>query len=159
MSSTNNFYCRLPLLKCLAVFLGVFSIVGLVCGKKLDRVYELSVDVEVSVEWYKSPASKADTGIALIWLPSENGLARQQKQIAADIASRGTDVYLADLHSAYFVANTSSSIKQFLPQHVALLIEKIQSDSGKKIVLISSSLGVIALLKRSEEHTSELQSH
>ncbi len=147
MNCTNNPNCRLRLLWCLVVFLGVFSIAGLVCAKKLDKVYELSADVEVSVEGYKSPARKPGTGIAIIWLPSENGLDRQQKEIAANIASMGTDVYLADLHSAYFVAKTSSSIKQFLPQHVALLIEKIQVDSGKKIVLISSGLGVIALLK------------
>ena len=106
----------------------------------------VSIDVEVPVQSFSS--SKSDkNNYVLLWLPSESGILKQEREVAKKLAEKGVEVWLADLHAGWFVDKGRSSIDKFKQELLANLIDAVLEKSGKKIYLISNSRGVIAALR------------
>lgn len=98
-------------------------------------------DVDVAVRVY--PA-KGNT--LLLWLPSESGIVAADHKIAAGLASSGVEVWLADMHAAYFLPIVPSSLKQIPSADVAHVIAHAQQ-RGKAVYLLSSGSGAALALQ------------
>lgn len=89
----------------------------------------------------------AARGRALIlWLPSENGLGQTQQEIAAKLAARGYNVWLADLFSARFLPIAPSSFDEIPATDVARLIQAAAKKKYRKIILLGSGRGAAIAL-------------
>ena len=87
----------------------------------------------------------------ILWLPSERGISKAHAVHAAALANMGHEVWLADLHDAYFVERDRRSISQFPLQDMVALISAATSDPNVKVILIGSSRGAqLALIAARE---------
>lgn len=77
----------------------------------------------------------------LLWLPSERGFARAHAQHARRLAQMGYQVWLADLHDAYFVERNRSSIAKFPLDDIVAIIDAAIASSDVDVFLLSSSRG------------------
>lgn len=88
----------------------------------------------------------AGGGDRLLWLPSEYGLRRDgEAAIAADLAALGFDVWLADLHGAWFLSPGRTSYNDVDPAAVAGLVEQVRPDAAR-LYLLTSGRGAPLLL-------------
>jgi thiol-disulfide isomerase/thioredoxin len=87
----------------------------------------------------------------VLWLPSERGISKAHAAHAAALADMGHDVWLADLHDAYFVERNRRSISQFPLQDIVALINAAASSADAGVILLSSSRGAqLALIAARE---------
>lgn len=91
----------------------------------------------------------------LLWLPSENGLIATEHH-GAELAKLDIEVWLADLHGAYFLPLVPSSMRQIPVGDVTQLIAMAQQLSGKDVYLVSEGSGAaLALQSASRLHKSK----
>ena len=91
----------------------------------------------------------------LLWLPSENGLVATEHN-AAELAKSDIEVWLVDLHGAYFLPLVPSSMRQIPVGDVTQLIAMAQQLSGKDVYLVSGGSGAaLALQAASKLHKSK----
>ena len=83
----------------------------------------------------------------LLWLPSESGVLKAEKHFARRLAEKGIEVWIADLHTAYFLPVVASSIEKMPAKDIARLIAWASKTSGKKLYLISSGRGALLILR------------
>lgn len=105
------------------------------------QTLQLSGGTEVALRVY--PAS----GHALLlWLPSESGIVAADYKTAALLAKSGIEVWLPDLHAAYFLPVVPSSLAQMPAADVAEVIARAQQ-RGKGVFLISGGSGAALALE------------
>lgn len=83
----------------------------------------------------------APEGPVLLWLPSERGLRGPQGDTARDLAELGIEVWLIDLHAAYFVPTGRDSIAAFDPADLAELIERAHENRAGSLFLVATGRG------------------
>lgn len=76
----------------------------------------------------------------LLWLPSESGIVAADHKAAAALARAGIEVWLPDLHAAYFLPVVGSSIRQIPVADVASLIAHARQ-RAKAVYLVTSGNG------------------
>lgn len=103
---------------------------------------EVNDGVEIPVSVY--PASGE---YLLLMLPSEHGYFNGHHQLAAAISKNNTEVWLADLFTAYFSPVSSEGMASFSPKDVSTLIEEAGRRTGKKVFLMTNDKGTEVLLK------------
>lgn len=108
---------------------------------KITQSLTLANGVEVPLTVYP-----ANSRSILLWLPSENGLVPAEFNAAAELAKAGTEVWLADLHAAYFLPIVPSSMQQIPAGDVARLIGAVAHRSGKTIYLVTEGNGAALAL-------------
>ncbi len=87
----------------------------------------------------------------LLWLPSERGLGNAHRAHAHALAEMGHEVWLADLHDAYFVERNRTSIERFPLEDVIALVDAAIRATDANLVLLSSSRGAqLALIAARE---------
>lgn len=82
----------------------------------------------------------------LIWLPSESGIVAAEHKAAAALAKTGIEVWLPDLHAAYFLPMVPSSLRQIPVGDVARVIGLAQR-RGKAVYLVSGGSGAALALQ------------
>jgi len=82
----------------------------------------------------------------LLWLPSESGIVAADHKTAAVLAKAGIEVWLPDMHAAYFLPIVRSSMQQIPVADVAQVIAQAQQ-RGKAVYLISSGNGAALALQ------------
>lgn len=82
----------------------------------------------------------------LLWLPSESGVVAADHKTAAVLAKSGIEVWLPDLHAAYFLPLVRSSMQQIPVADVARVIAQAQQ-RGKAMYLITSGNGAALALQ------------
>ncbi len=107
-----------------------------------QRSLRLSPELEVPVAAFPARGERL-----LLWLPSEHGLPGALNDIAAGLARRGVETWLADLLAARFLPTQSSSLGDIPPDDVADLIEAAHAATGKRIYLLASSRGAALALE------------
>jgi thiol-disulfide isomerase/thioredoxin len=90
---------------------------------------------------------RAQGDVLLLWLPSESGVLKAEKQFAQKLAAMGVEVWIADLHAAYFLPVVASSIDKMPARDIAQLIAWTIKTSRKKVYLISSGRGALLTLR------------
>ncbi|MDH3760972.1 MAG: TlpA family protein disulfide reductase [Gammaproteobacteria bacterium] len=90
-------------------------------------------------------------GSRLLWLPSERGFNQAHQAHARALARLGHEVWLADLHDAYFVERNRRSIGKFPVDDIVAIIEAASAGSAADVYLLSSSRGAqLALIAARE---------
>jgi len=98
---------------------------------------------EIPVSLYK--AEKADS--LLLWIPSEYGIHGQEHATALALAKNGTEVWIADLHSAFFSAPGRSSYNNIKTQDIVDLIIACSQGGHRDVTLFATGrASVLALL-------------
>jgi thiol-disulfide isomerase/thioredoxin len=96
-------------------------------------------------------AGSATSKSRVLWLPSERGISKAHAVHAAALAKMGHEVWLADLHDAYFVERNRRSISQFPLHDIVALISAAASDPDARVILVSGSRGAqLALIAARE---------
>lgn len=88
----------------------------------------------------------AKGNILLLWLPSESGIVAAEHKTAAVLAKSGIEVWLPDLHGAYFLPIVPSSMQQIPAADVARVIALAQQ-RGKAVYLVSGGSGAALALQ------------
>lgn len=103
---------------------------------------EVNDGIEIPVSVY--PASGE---YLLLMLPSEHGYFQGHHQLAAAISKNNTEVWLADLFSAYFSPVSSDGMSSFSAKDVSALIDEAGRKTGKKVFLMTNDKGTEILLE------------
>ena len=88
---------------------------------------------EVPIERYA-----ADGDSVIIWTPSDFGVQPPQVPVATALAKRGIEVWIADLHAAYFAPTGRYSSNSFPVEDIALLVDAAVARGKRNIILASS---------------------
>ncbi len=97
---------------------------------------EVYGDIEVPIEHYRAQGDSL-----VLWLPSEHGVRPAQAQTARELAGLGHEVWVVDLHAAYFVPTGRASVKAFDPQAIADLIGAAHRSTAKQVYLMATGRG------------------
>ncbi|KPK40075.1 MAG: hypothetical protein AMJ69_03625 [Gammaproteobacteria bacterium SG8_47] len=108
----------------------------------LQRSYTVTDALEVNVSVYPSNGD-----VVLLWVAPSYGLRAGQQRMAGLLAAHGIEVWQFDLADALFLPRGSTSMRQIDGKYVADLIEYAHAETGKRVLLISSSYGAIPLLR------------
>lgn len=83
----------------------------------------------------------------ILWLPSEYGFRGEaERQLARQLAELGYTVWLADLHSSYFIPWGRSSLDGIPREDIRELIARAQPEGGQ-LYLFSYGRGAALLLE------------
>ena len=107
---------------------------------------ELSSGDEVEITRFRG-----GNATTILWLPSERGFSAAHQFHGAALAGLGHDVWLADLHSTYFVQPGRGSIAQFPLDDIVALIDAAVAASSGRVLLLSSSRGAQSALIAARE--------
>ncbi|MCP4333014.1 MAG: TlpA family protein disulfide reductase [Gammaproteobacteria bacterium] len=77
----------------------------------------------------------------MLWLPSERGLNAEHSRLAAALARLGHEVWLADLHDAYFEQPGRNSIGLFPLDDIVEIIDAAAVSAPNGLILVSGSRG------------------
>ncbi len=77
----------------------------------------------------------------MLWLPSERGLGTAHPRHAESLAKLGHEVWLADLHDAYFRQPGRASIGQFPLDDIVEIIDAAAAAAPGGLILVSASRG------------------
>jgi len=120
----------LVLLACIAVTFSPAS-----TAQDLLRL-ELSGGQEVEIKRFNGTG-----GPRMLWLPSERGFSAVHLRHADALAKLGHEVWLANLHDAYFQKPGRSSISQFPLDDIVEIIDSAAATAQNGLILVSSSRG------------------
>jgi len=105
-----------------------------------EKILGLDDGTEISSEVFPAHGDRL-----LLWLPSEFGLSPRQAPTASALAKLGIEVWIPDLHSAWFITPGRYSLNRVDPKAVQLLIEQALS-TGKQVYLQAAGrVNVLAL--------------
>jgi len=80
-------------------------------------------------------------GPRMLWLPTDRGFNAAHSQHAAALAKLGHEVWLADLHDAYFQQPGRASISQFPLEDIVEIIDAAAATAPEGLILVSGSRG------------------
>lgn len=106
------------------------------------RTLAVGDGVEIPLTRYAAPGDRV-----ALWLPSESGILEPERRAAARLAGRGVEVWLADLHGAYFLPAVESSIEHVPPADIARLIAHVRRETGKRVHLVAAGRGALLALR------------
>lgn len=99
-------------------------------------------DVDIPIDYYA-----ADSDSLWLWLPSERGIHKGMKQVAAQLAEQGQAVMLVDTFASWMLAATESNLQQLDTQILAKLVAQVYQQHQRPILLMSHDRGSgVALL-------------
>lgn len=126
-----------------AWLLGVFLLPIACAASPLSTTQALQLPggTEVAVRVYP-----AQGNTLVLWLPTESGIVAADYKAAAVLAQTGIEVWLPDLHAAYFLPVVPSSLAQISATDVAQVIARAQQ-RGKAVYLVSGGSGAALALQ------------
>ena len=120
---------------------------------------ELTLDSDTDI----SLAIAGDSGDRVLWIPSEYGLNTPRHYwLIETLAESGHEVWLAELHSSYFVSPGRNSYTEIPIDDIADLIRKSLPDDGRKLFIVCTSRGaaltLLALneLKKQDQYLQQI---
>ncbi|SMN10629.1 Cytochrome c-type biogenesis protein CcmG/DsbE, thiol:disulfide oxidoreductase [uncultured Candidatus Thioglobus sp.] len=96
----------------------------------------------ISIDEYK-----ADGKTLFLYLPSGRGFGKGYVSTAQQMAYKGVDVWVADLHSSYMIPKYRSSINRFDINELVELLKVVQNKSFENVYLLANSRGAQLALK------------
>lgn len=97
-----------------------------------EAVLELANGDEISIEQHAASGDQL-----ILWLPSEFGLSPRQQPTSEALTRFGVEVWIPDLHAAWFIPPGRYSLNQVDPGVISQLIKKALG-SGKQVTLMAS---------------------
>lgn len=87
----------------------------------------------------------------IVWLPSEHGFPSYHVDLAERLAAQDVEMWQADLFTAYFLPEQSSSIDEVESGAIAALIEHAVATTKKTVYLLASGRGAVLALRGARE--------
>jgi hypothetical protein len=140
-------------MKFVLVFFCVLLSASATYAAPASRSFNVAPGVDVPVNVYGANKQKL-----ILWLPSEMGVVNADGEIAAQLAARGYEVWIADLFSARFLPVVPSSLAQIPATDVAKLIGAA-AQSHATIYLLTSGHGAGITLAGAREWQKQKASH
>jgi len=103
-------------------------------------------DDEIPIEKFA-----ADGDNLIIWTPSDFGVQPAQAVLAQQIAKLGIEVWIADLHAAYFIGTGSRSSAKFRAVDVVRLIDFARNKGKKNIFLMNTGRATRVVLEAAHD--------
>jgi len=103
---------------------------------------ELPGGEELPIERYPAQGDEL-----VLWVPSGFGVRPQHAQYGRELAQQGIEVWLADMHTAYFEPRGPHSVDVFVPGDIAWLVDQAIARGKQRIYLFSTSGGARPVLK------------
>ena len=97
---------------------------------------DLSAGQEIEIKRFSGNGASR-----MLWLPSERGLNAEHSRHAEALARLGHEVWLADLHDAYFQQPGRDSIGQFPLDDIVEIIDAAAVTAPDGLILVSGSRG------------------
>jgi len=108
-----------------------------------ELLISVSDETDISVTRYTLKDAKA----VVLWIPSEFGIRGREKATALALNKMGYEVWLADLHSSYFIPHGRNSYKKIPTQDIKKLIVKAADNPHKEVVLFATGRAAALSLK------------
>ncbi|MES9855703.1 MAG: TlpA disulfide reductase family protein [Sedimenticola sp.] len=106
-----------------------------------SRIITLAEGGEIPIRHY------GDGEDRILWLPSEFGFRGQREgSLATGLAVEGFEVWLADIHDAYFLPSGRSSLTEVPVEEIAELIKRSQPESGRLFIMSTGRGAALALM-------------
>jgi len=102
---------------------------------------------EISVSVFKA----GDSAPVLLWLPTEYGLRGREDLTALDIARKGIEVWVADLHGSYFLPHGRSSYNNISTDDIAELIIAASNQQTREVILFATGRAAPIALKATRQ--------
>lgn len=129
-------------------------LLGMQCqAASIQDTVELDDGTEISIEVFPS-----DGKHLTLWLPSEFGLSPRQTPTAQGMAKQGMEVWIPDLHSAWFIPAGRYSLNDIAPAALTSLIKKA-ADTDKTVYLIASGRTAALALRSIRQFQLQHQQH
>ena len=104
---------------------------------------ELTLDSDTDI----SLSIAGDSGDRVLWIPSEYGLNKPRHYwLVETLANSGHEVWLAELHSSYFLSPGRNSYTEIPVDDIADLIKKSLPEDGRKLFIVCTSRGAALTL-------------
>ena len=132
---------RIGLVLLFSLFLQPAANAAAVTAPATTQTLQLPGGNEVALRVYPAQGNSL-----LLWLPTESGIVAADHKTAAVLARLGIEVWLPDLHAAYFLPIVPSSLQQIPAADVARVIALAQS-RGKAVYLASGGSGAALALQ------------
>jgi thiol-disulfide isomerase/thioredoxin len=97
---------------------------------------DLSTGQEIEIKRFSGTG-----GPRMLWLPTERGLNAEHPRHAEALSQLGHEVWLADLHDAYFQQPGRTSISQFPLDDIVEIIDAAAVTAPDGLILVSGSRG------------------
>jgi thiol-disulfide isomerase/thioredoxin len=135
------------------LFVIVILVLAFVANSDIATAESITVPVsngeEVPIERF---AASGDS--VIIWTPSDFGIQPPQGPVALSLAKQGIEVWIADLHTAYFVPTGRFSSNSFPVADVGLLVDAAVARGKRNIILASSGRATRLLLRGARDWQS-----
>jgi peroxiredoxin len=128
---------RLRLSHLLAILLLALIAPG---AQAAERLVATPSGDEIPVQVYPAAGERL-----LLWLPTEFGTSPRRKALAAQLASEGIEVWMPDLHAAWFLPVGRYSLNDVDPGAVAALIDAALA-GGREVYLMAAGRSVALAL-------------
>ncbi|MBJ6609441.1 MAG: TlpA family protein disulfide reductase [Candidatus Thiothrix moscowensis] len=138
-----------------------FLLITLVCPLYASATPDSNTNLKLASGTEIPVARFGNNPQRILWLPSEYGLeSTETYPLARSMAAQGLEVWMPDLHSAYFLTPGRTAMSGVSPQAIADLIQSSLPDDpqGKLYVLSSersSALALLALQQWQKTHPDE----
>lgn len=119
--------------------LRVFLLLLMLCAASSSAAEERWLSVPSGAE-IPVTVHSASAGPRVLWLPSEYGMRPYPQTVAAELASRGLETWVVDLHSGYFAPAGRNSLDDMPIEDLASIVTRAGKD-GRPVILIATGRG------------------
>lgn len=110
-------------------------------GKAEEQLITLSSETEIPINRFQA------AGDRILWLPSEYGFnSGREFTLGESLAKAGLDVWVADLHSGYFLPPGRNSLKEMPLDELAELIKISQPEQGRLFIMSTGRGAALTLM-------------
>ena len=99
-----------------------------------EKLFQTASQAEIPVTVFEADKSSP----VLLWIPSEFGLRGREDVTAQALAKKGIEVWIADLHSAFFLPFGRSSYNDIQNEDIAELIIAASNNKQREVILFAT---------------------
>jgi len=99
-----------------------------------DLQLETNSGAEISVSRYKSQSGKTEN--VLLWIPTEYGIRGKEANTAKELTKKGIEVWIADIHSSYFIPPGRRSYNDIPLSDITDLILAVKKETKARDVIL-----------------------
>ena len=124
----------------------IFALLS-ICVLTESLAEPIHTEITLDSDYDISISQAGSTGDRILWLPSEFGLNRERHYwMVETLANLDHEVWLAELHSSYFLSPGRTSYTEIPVEDIADLIIKSLPEDNRKLFIVTASRGAALTL-------------
>ena len=121
----------------------------------VEKLIQTSSQEEIPVTVFNVDYKADKNTPVLLWLPTEYGIHGREAATAEALAQKGIEVWIADLHSAFFLPFGRSSYNNIQDNDIVELIKTASNNEQREVILFATGRAAPIALRA----VRELQAH